>query len=168
MWYDWEGNELPVNTSSSVNFSVGAINSTQLMQTNVTETLKDYDLTNAILHMSVEAEGSMPNSNISTTFRHDNWFHPTALKDAQLVDPGLQLGYSDSTKNFSVTATSGVAALVWLDYPVGAVLNFDSNAFWLAPNETREIGYTVKSDTTNGGWIKGVTIESLYNQTLPY
>ena len=93
VWYDWEGNELPVNTSSPVNFSVGAINSTQVLQTNVTETLKDYDLTNAILHMSVEAEGTLPNSNISTTFRHDNWFHPTALKDAQLVDPARHHGH---------------------------------------------------------------------------
>ncbi|KAK5136883.1 hypothetical protein LTR08_001805 [Meristemomyces frigidus] len=167
-WYDWKGNKLPVNTSSSVAFTVGAINSTSVLQTFTTEILKDYDLTNVVMHMSIEAEGTLPNSNHSTTFRHDNWFHPTALKDAQLVDPGLQLSYSASSNNFSVTATSGVAALVWLDYPAGTVLNFDSNAFWLAPNETREIGYTVKSDSTSSGWIKKVTVESLYNQTLPY
>lgn len=165
-WYDWEGSQLPVNVTSSIDFSVGAINSTQVLQTFTTDILKGYDLTNVVMHMTVEAEGSLPNDNTTRTFRHDNWFHPTALKDAQLVDPGLQLSYSDNTKNFTVTATSGVAAWVWLDYPAGAVLNFDSNAFWLAPNETREVGYTVKSDSTNGAWVQGVTVESLYNQTL--
>lgn len=167
-WYDWSGNKLPVNTSSSVSFDVGAINSTQVLQTFTTNILANYDLTNVVMHMSVSASGSLPNTNTTRTFRHDNWFHPTALRDAQLVDPGLQLSYSNSTQNFSVTATSGVAAWVWLDYPAGAVLNFDSNAFWLAANETREVGYTVKSDSTNGGWISGVTVESLWNQTLPY
>ncbi|KAK4547881.1 hypothetical protein LTR36_010600 [Oleoguttula mirabilis] len=165
-WYDWSGSKLPINATSSVDFSIGAINSTQVLQTFTTDILKDYDLTNVVMHMTVEAQGSLPNDNTTRIFRHDNWFHPTALKDAQLVDPALQLSYSNSTKNFTVTATSGVAAWVWLDYPSGSVLNFDSNAFWLAPNGTREIGYTVKSDSTNGAWIDGVTVESLYNQTL--
>jgi len=165
-WYDWSGKQLNVNTSSSFDFEVGAINSTRVLQTNTTEILDGDDLTNAVMHMCVEAQGTLPNTNETRTFRHDNWFHPTALKNAALVDPGLQLTYSNSTRNFSVTATSGVAAWVWLDYPAGAVLNFDSNAFWLAPSQTREVGYTVKSDSTNGAWVDGVTVQSLYNQTL--
>ncbi|KAK5116350.1 hypothetical protein LTR62_007897 [Meristemomyces frigidus] len=165
-WYDWSGNKLPVNTSSSVDFIVGAINSTQVLQTFTTDILAGRDPSNTVLHMTIEAAGSLPNCNATRVFKHGNWFHPTALKDAQLVDPGLKLSYSSSTKNFTVEARSGVAAWVWLDYPSGAVLNFDSNAFWLLPNQTREVGYVVKSDSTNGGWIGGVTVQSLWNQTL--
>lgn len=165
-WYNWSGAKLSVNTSSSIDFTVGAINSTQILQTFTTDILKAYDLKNAVMHMSIEAQGCLPNSNATATFWHDNWFHPTALKDAALVDPGLQLNYSNSTKNFTITATSGVAAWVWLDYPSGAVVHFDSNAFWLQPNQSRQVGYTVQSDSTDGKWIEGVTVESLWNQTL--
>jgi len=98
-----------------------------VLQTFTSESLSGYDLTNVVMHMSVTAQGQLPNSNETRTLRHDNWLHPTALKDAQLVDPGLQLIYSNSTKNFTVTATTGVAAWVWLDYPAGAVVAFDSN-----------------------------------------
>lgn len=166
-WYDWTGKKLPVNTTSSMDFTVGAINSTQVLYANTTEILSGYEETNVVMHMEVNVTGCLPNSNVTQTFRHANWFHPTALRDAKLVDPGLQLMYSNATKNSSITATSGVASWVWLDYPAGPVLNFESNAFWLAPNQTREIGYTVKSDNTSGTWIEGVTVQSLWNQTQP-
>jgi beta-mannosidase len=80
----------------------------------------------------------------------------------------LQLSYSKSSECFTVTATTAVAAWVWLDYPDGAVVSFDSNAFWLAPGEARQVTYKVKNDTTNGAWIDGVTVQSMWNQTLPY
>lgn len=119
------------------------------------------------MKMDITATGSLPNDNTTRTFRHENWFHPTALQTAKLVDPGLQLSYSNSTKNFTVSATTGVAAWVWLDYDQpGTVLNFESNAFWLAPNTTREVGYTVKTDSSGGAWIDTVTVQSMWNQTL--
>ncbi|KAF2765513.1 glycoside hydrolase [Teratosphaeria nubilosa] len=165
-WYGWEGNKLPINTTSSVDFTVGAINSTQVLQGFTTELLKDYNITDVILYMFVTATGSTPNTNTTKTFTHQNFFHPSALKDAALVDPGLALYYSTMTQKFSVTATRGVAAWVWLDYPEGAVLNFESNGFWLLPGRTREVGYTVRSDTTDGKWKDGVTVQSIWNLTL--
>ena len=129
--------------------------------------LNDLNPTNVVLRMNVQAEGVLPNSDTKTTFRHENWFHASPLGMSQLEDPGLELSYSNETKCFTVTATSGVAARVWLDYPAGAVLNFDSNAFWLAPNESRQVSYKVKSDSTNGAWIDGVTVQSMWKQTLP-
>lgn len=118
--------------------------------------------------MRVKTEGTLPNSDTMQTFTHENWWHASALNKAQLHDPGLQLSYSNDTKKFSVTATKGVAAWVWLDYPNGAVLNFDDNGFWLAKGQTKEVGYTVKFDHTDGAWIDGVTVQSMWNQTLPY
>lgn len=164
-WFDWSGKKLDIKTPSSVDFEVGAINSTRVLQTNTTEILSGHDLNNALLRLTVEAEGKLPNSKKTQKFTHENWFHPAALKEAKLVDPGLELSYSNSTKTFTVEGKKGVASWVWLDYPAGAVLNFESNAFWLVPGEKKEIGYTVKSDTTNGRWIDGVTVQSLWNQT---
>lgn len=166
-WLDWRGQKLDVDTPSSVQFEVGAINSTKVLHTNTMDVLSDYELSNVVLRMDVQAEGVLPNSDTKTTFRHENWFHVSPLSKAQIQDPGLQLSYSNSTECFTVTATTGVAAWVWLDYPEGAVLNFDSNAFWLAPNESRQISYKVKIDHTYGAWIEGVTVQSIWNQTLP-
>ena len=164
-WLDWNGKRLEVNTPSSTEVEVGAINSTKVLQANTMDILKGQDPTNTILRMKVQAEGVRPNTNNKVTFRHESWLHVSPLNTAKLHDPGLQLSYSNTTKCFTVTATKAVAAWVWLDYPDGAVLNFDSNAFWLAPNESRQISYKVKNDTTNGAWIDRVTVQSIWDQT---
>jgi beta-mannosidase len=165
-WYDWTGMKLSVNTTSSQSFALGAINSTQVLQSFTAETLRDQDPRDSILKMSVAADGNLPNSNVTRTFRHETWFHPSALKDAMLVDLGLELEYSNSTHNFTVRANTGVAAWVWLEHGPGVLGNFDSNAFWLGRNESREVSFKVKNDTTGGKWVEEVTVQSLWNQTL--
>ncbi|TKA74266.1 hypothetical protein B0A49_08659 [Cryomyces minteri] len=82
------------------------------MSTN--EVLSGYDLTNVVMKVETTVQGRLSNSNTSTFFRHENWFRPIPLSQAKLVDPGLTLSYSNSTKNFTVQATTGVAAWVWL------------------------------------------------------
>jgi beta-mannosidase len=163
-WYDWSGNKLNVNTSSSTNFTVGAINSTQVLQTRVLGELPDPR--NTVLKMSAEATGALPNTNTTRTFRHETWFHASPLKDAALVDPGLELEYSNHTQNFTVRATKGVAAWVWLEHGPGVLGNFGENAFWLGRGEEREVGFKVKSDETGGRWVEDVTVQSLWNMTL--
>lgn len=165
-WYDWAGQDLGIKKNKTAKFEVGAINSTQILQTFTTDILSGHDSTNAILRMQVEAKGRMPNSNRTQMFRHENWFTPTGLNRAQLTDPGLALSHSKTSKKFSVTAEKGVAAWVWLDYPAGAVVHFDDNGFWLLPKETRQVGYSVQSDTTDGKWVEAVTVASIWNQTL--
>lgn len=166
-WYDWKGDQVDVGkNTSSVDVNVGAINSTQVLQTFTTSLLAGQDMDDVLLRMEVEMTSSLPNSNETQTFKNENWFHPQALRTARLLDPGLELSYDASGKKFSVTATKGVAAWVWLDYPEGAILHFEDNGFWLQRNETREIGYTVLSDETSGRWIEGVTVGSVWNSTL--
>lgn len=172
-WYDWEGNQLQMpNATMEKDFTVGALNSTQVLQTFTSSLFPNSNATgrdtnNAILHLSISATGSPPNSASNSTqlFRHENWFTPKPLRDAHLVDPGLELTYSNVTKNFTVTATKGVAAYVWLDYPAGTVAHFDSNGFWLKANASREVGYTVVSDESAGRWVEGVTVGSLWDLT---
>lgn len=167
-WYDWSGNLLNISTASNAEVNVGAINSTRVLSANIFDLLNStgFNYSNVLLRMETTVQGEMPNSNKSTTFTHENWFHAAPLSMAALVDPGLELSYSNETKRFNVSATSGVAAWVWMDYPEGAVVTFDGNGFWLLPNQTREVGYKIKSDSTGGSWVDGVTVESLYNNTL--
>lgn len=84
------------------------------------------------------------------------------------MDPGIVLTYDNTTMNFTVEATTGVAVWTWLDYTTGALLNFEENGFLLLPGRPREVGFTLKSDSTGGEWVDGVTVESLWNNTLAY
>ncbi|KAF2267100.1 putative beta-mannosidase [Lojkania enalia] len=166
-WYDWSGNRLNISAHVLADIVVGPINGTRLLSGKLDEIISSYDPSNVLLVSEVTAQGSLPNSKETETFNHINWFHAERLSKAKLVNPGLQLTHSHVTSKFTVVATTGVAAWVWLDYPAGVVLNFDSNAFWLLPGEEREIGYRVKSDTTDGKWVDDVVVRSLYDNMLP-
>ena len=171
-WYDWNGTKLNnTSTPRSAEFTVGALNTTKVLQANTNN--YTFDLSNAVLRMSLAATGVLPNSKSSTntTFTHEYFFHPTlslAPPHAKIVDPGLQLkrpsnGSSDLT--FTVTATTAVSAWTWLNMPEGVSGNFDSNGFWLIPNTPREVRFTLKNDTTGGSWIQSVTVSSLWDFT---
>ena len=77
------------------------------------------------------------------------------------------MSFSQDTQRFSVTATKGVAAFVWLEYPSGPIVQFDANGFWLRKGQTKEVGFTVVSDTTGGAWVNNVTVESVWDLTTP-
>ena len=126
------------------------------------------DYNNAILYMNITADAQLPNTNTVMTLYHENFFHANSLTDAGLVDPSINLTYNDTTQNFTVEATTGIAVWTWLDFPSGLLLNFDSNGFLLLPGQPREVGYTLKNDTTDGSWVGQVTVESLWNNTLAY
>ena len=165
-WYHWDGSPITNMSTPSTNFTVGALNTTKVLTQMLDNSTLDYN--NAVLFMNMTAQGRLPNTNVTRTFNHENFFHAFSLADAELVDPGLTLQYDNSTKNFTVTATKGVAAWTWLDNPAGTLLNFDSNGFLLLKGQSRRVGYTLKSDDTSGDWVNQVTVESLYNNTLSY
>ena len=165
-WYQWDGT-LITNVSIPVtSFTVGALNTTLVYATTIDNSTLDYN--NAVLYMNISARGQLPNTNTTTTITHENFFHADSLANARLVDPGLRLTYDSSVQVFTIEATSGVAVWTWIDYPAGVLLNFDSNGFLLLPGHPKEVGYTLKSDTTNGSWVEQVTVESLWNNTLAY
>jgi beta-mannosidase len=166
-WYDWSGNLLDISTPTTFDVEIGAINSTKILQTNTNDILTSNNPRDVVLHVQTSIQGSLPNSNHTQTFYHENWLSPVPLSQARLVDPGLEFSYDQSTEKFSVEATTGVAAWVWLDYPAGVVAHFEDNGFWLVPGGKREIGFTVQGGSTNTSWLEGVTAESLWNLTLP-
>lgn len=165
-WYHWDGTPITNISTPPTAFAVGALNTTRVLATTLDNSTLDYN--NALLRLNITAQGRLPNTDADTTFAHENFFHAFSLADAALVDPGLVLTYDDSTASFTVEATTGVAVWTWLDYPAGPLLNFHDNAFLLLPGEPREVGYTLKSDSTGGAWVRGVTVESLWNNTLAY
>jgi len=167
-WYDWSGTRLNISTPSSATVNVGAINTTLVLSTLMDDILSGYDSRDVVLHMETSLHGQLPNSNATQTFYHDNWFHPVPLSQARLVDPGLEITYDSTKMKFTVEATKGVAAWVWVDYPAGAVVQFESNGFWLEPGRKKEVGFKVVSESVGKSeWIKGVTAQSLWNMTLP-
>ena len=167
-WYDWTGKAVHAGVfpSTTADFTVGALNTTRVLQSNLANLTEMVDFTAAILHMNVTARGQLPNTKETITFNHENFFHAAPLSKAKMVDPGLRLSYSKDTKNFTVEATTGVAAWTWLDYPAGTVGHFDSNGFWLLPGRKREVSFTLETDNSSGSWLDGVTVQSLWNNTL--
>ena len=164
-WYKWDGTPITTHSlPSSTSFTVGALNTTCVLGFNTDDI--GLDFADAVLYVNVSARGNLPNSRTRQTFNHENFFTAVPLSQAKLADPGLRLSYSNTTKNFTVEATTGVAAWTWLDYPAGALVNFDSNGFWLLPGRPREIDLNLKSDDTGGEWVMGVTVESLWNNTV--
>lgn len=165
-WFDWSGNQLNISTPTSTNITVGGLNTTKVFEGKAGDLLKGYDPSNVVLGLYTHMHGSLPNTNESTVFTHTNFWTASSLAKAKLVDPGLRLSYSADRQTFTVTASTGIAARIWLDYPSGATVFFDDNGFWLAKGQSKEVGYDVQSDTTDGAWINGVTVQSLWNQTL--
>lgn len=167
MWYFYNGSEVANATSlNAQNIEVGALNSTQVFTANLEDTFGSSAFSDIVMRMNVSVTGQLPNSNETQTFTHTNWFHISPLSEANLVDPGLTLSHDDGAQTFTVTATSGVSAWTWLDHPAGAVVTFEDNGFWLGRGESKSISYNVTRDSTAGAWIDGVTVQSLWNNTL--
>ncbi|KAI9723828.1 MAG: hypothetical protein M1828_004078 [Chrysothrix sp. TS-e1954] len=170
LWYDWSGAELPqMDMTAGVqgrSFDVGPINSTRVYSRNVSSLLATSHNSpdDALLRLNISATGPLPNTAGNQTFTHEAWFHPASLAEARLVDPGLQFDVGESS--LVVQATQGVASWVWVDYPGGAVVAFEDNGFWLGKGERRTLGWTVKSDDTDGGWKGGIKVTSLWDSTL--
>ena len=168
-WYTWNGTLANVRGLRNQEVQVGALNSTRVYLSNITNDLEAarVDARDAVLKLNVSVTGYMPNSNDMTTFTHENWFHAVRLAEAKLVDPGLQLSHDVDARTFTVTATKGVSAWTWLDYPYGAVVAFSDNGFWLGKGESRTVSYNVTSDGTGGKWVQGATVRSLWDNTQP-
>jgi beta-mannosidase len=165
-WLDLKGNPLRKNANmpSKVDFTLGAINSTNIYTNNINN-IPIPDLQDAILILSVEALGHLPNSDTEIQFTHENYFLPVWPNQAKLVNPELSLSYNAEATTFTVEAREGVALYTWLDYPASTVGYFDVNSFLLVPGQPKEIGFTVQTDTSNGTWANTVTVESIWDQS---
>ncbi|KAJ9492869.1 hypothetical protein VN97_g362 [Penicillium thymicola] len=167
-WTDLSGKLIHGNAGTPLtkHFFVGALNTTNIYETNVAE-LSLSDMKDAVLVIDLTAHGHLPNaeSKTLTTFTHRNQFTPVFPKELALKNPKLKLSRNAETGEFTVEAQSAVSLYIWLDYPAGVVGYFEDNSFALLPGEQRTLKFIVQKDETGGKWVDGVTVRSLWDQT---
>ncbi|THC97484.1 hypothetical protein EYZ11_003018 [Aspergillus tanneri] len=166
-WMDLSGHRIAHNagTPTSVSFHVGALNTTKIYSSSISE-LGLTDQKDSILLLSLTGRGRLPNSHREMSFTHTNYFTPAFPKDLKLVDPGLNLSYDTDSDKFTVEATRGISLFTWLNYPAGRVGYFTENAFVLVPGQRKEIQFVTQVDGEVDNWAEEVTVQSLWNQTL--
>lgn len=164
-WVDLKGKPIPNNagTPKTIGFSVPAINSTRVLQTNMAD-VKLPDTKDAILMLSLDADGHLPNGDATVKFSHENHFLPVWPKDAKFVDPGLNLSKDNTTGSFTIEATKGVSLYTWLTHPDDVLGFFDDNSFILLPGQKKHVGFKLQEDS-GGNWMDKVTVESLWDLT---
>lgn len=182
-WLDWTGQELGLATGNEANdgsagartvdFIIGPLNSTLVATVDVSAVFGPGSdkASDAVLVANLTATGTPIRAQATTTFTHTNYWTPTPLASAQLQDPGLSITYSDDDKQFTVAAATGNSAWTWLaldanDSP-DTVVAFDDNGFFLRQGESRSVGYAVIGGRELAGWQGRVTVESIWNNTLP-
>lgn len=182
-WVDWTGNALRnVTTGSggggqtSFDFVVGGLNSTVLTSVDVsaltgggngTAATGGFNASNALFVASITATGTPVNTNATRTYTHTNYFTPTPLANAALVDPGLGVEYDRAADQLVVTASKGTSIWTWLQLSLdddAVVANFDDNAFLLRRGEQRRVKYKVLSGGSEG-WQGRVTVRSVWDFT---
>ncbi|KAI5286655.1 hypothetical protein KEM54_006612 [Ascosphaera aggregata] len=165
-WYDLRGRKIAGNAglSTSYNFHVGPLNTTDIVNTKMSD-MNIVDDKKSILIMTLEAEGHRPNSNVTAVFNHENYFMPVYPNEAKLVNPRLTWTYEMETGIFRVMANKGVSLYTWLDHPKGIIGHFSENNFVLLPNQTKEIEFHLVEDKTQGRWLSGVSLGSLWDQS---
>lgn len=67
--------------------------------------------------MNVTAYDQLPNSDSVKELRRETSLLPAQLKEARLMDLGLERSYDDVMGKFIVEAKTGVAVWAWLDIP---------------------------------------------------
>lgn len=186
-WIDWHGNALPgVSTGhggegkKSFDFVVGGLNSTVLTGVNVsaltgggsgTTTARGntsgFNASNALLVVSITAVGTPVNKKETRTYTHRNYFTPTPLAQAALVDPGLEVVYDRTADEFVVSASKGTSIWTWLSLSLeddAVVANFEENAFLLLRGEQKRVKYKVLTGGSEG-WQARVSVRSTWNFT---
>lgn len=185
-WLNWAGEELSLLTSNATNnasagprtvdFNIGPLNSTLIATIDISEIFEaagedNNNATDAVFVANLTATGTPVNSNATKAFTHSNYWTPTPLASAELKNPGLTVAYNQESKQFIVTAETGNSAWTWLaldpDDSPETIVAFEENGFFLRRGDSKTVGYDVIGGRELVGWQDRVTVESIWNNTLP-
>jgi beta-mannosidase len=126
-----------------------------------------FNASNAVFVASITATGTPVNGDATRTYTHTNYFTPTPLSKAALVDPGLSVVYDRREDEFVVTASKGTSIWTWLSLSLdddAVVANFDENAFLLRRGEQKRVKYKVLSGGSEG-WQERVSVRGVWDFT---
>jgi len=165
-WFDWEGHELETSTHKFTTPSLN--NSLILSATGFDKVLpKGTNETNVWMLLNMTAETDRG------TVTNEQYFNPTSLADASLVDPRIEVKRGKDF-TFTLSARGGVAPFTWMDHPFGtvgifvdAVSGLPSNGFYLVPGRDRTVQFVMNealskvSDPNSEDFI----VRSLWNNT---
>ncbi|KAL1672792.1 glycoside hydrolase family 2 protein [Schizophyllum commune] len=119
-YYDWKGEML---RSEVVEFGVGALNYTTVLEgEGVTDILPD-DRAKEDVWLLVNSMALVDGEIVTSK----NYFTPTSLAHANLVDPEVQLTHEGDLV-FTLNAKGGVAPLTWLEHLAGSIGYLADNA----------------------------------------
>lgn len=178
-WLDWAGDllDIPIGDgttgSTTAQYTVGPLNSTLLATIDIAQAFSSAanDAANAVFVANLTATGTPVNTNVTRTFSHTNYWTPTPLASATLTDPGLQIAYDAQNDDFTITAEMGNSMWTWISLDPGdspsTIAMFEDNGFFLRKGESKTVTYSVVGDEESDGWQKRVTVESIWNNTLP-
>ncbi|KAI0701284.1 glycoside hydrolase [Cerioporus squamosus] len=139
-WYDWSGTEL---NSSTVPFAVPTLNNSLVYQATGLNSILPTGQNAADVFLLLNLTAQVD----SRTVTQEQYFTPTTLAEANLVDPAIQVTAGDDL-TFTLSAQGGVAPFAWLDHPAGTVGFFQdkatgrpSNGFYLIPGMDRTVRF---------------------------
>ncbi|KDQ55681.1 glycoside hydrolase family 2 protein [Jaapia argillacea MUCL 33604] len=135
-WYDWSGNLLETSTQL---FSVPTLNNSVVYDASGLSSILPAGTSAADVWMLVNLTAQADNQTVT----NEQYFTPTSLAYANLVDPMISLTPGENL-TFTLSAKGGVAPWTWLDHPSGtvgyfadAVSGLPSNGFYLVPGIDR-------------------------------
>ncbi|KAI0839743.1 glycoside hydrolase family 2 protein [Hypoxylon sp. FL0890] len=174
-WVGWDGSVKNINDEAGdVDFTIGPLNATLLATLNIAELALSSGLntSEAVFVANLTASGTPPNTEATKTYTHTNWFTPTPLASAALVDPGLSVGHDNSTDEFVVRAEKGTSIWTWIsldeDDADEVIVAFNDNGFLLRKGEEKRIGYSlINGNGQRAGWRDRVGATSIWDNTLP-
>ncbi|KAH9949043.1 glycoside hydrolase [Amylocystis lapponica] len=165
-WYDWAGTPLGSTTQA---FAVPTLNNSVVYQGEGLD---------KILPSGQAAEDVWMLLNVTAnvngqTVTNEQYFTPTSLANAKLVDPEIQVG-RNADLTFTLSAQGGVAPYTWLDHPAGTVgyfvdatSNKPSNGFYLVPGIDRTVRFKINPvlSTVLAPNPADFVVRSLWNNT---
>ncbi|KAI1387515.1 glycoside hydrolase family 2 protein [Hypoxylon trugodes] len=171
-WIGWDGSV--VNTDlGDVEFTIQPINATVIATLDIRELTSNgtVDAKDVLLVANLTATGTPPNTETTKTYTHTNWFTPTPLASASLMDPGLSVEYDSGADEFVVRAEKGTSAWTWIALGDGdadeTIVAFDNNGFLLRKGEEKRLGYKlIGNNAEKEGWKDRVGATSIWDNTL--
>ncbi|KAF5346711.1 hypothetical protein D9756_010427 [Leucocoprinus leucothites] len=142
-WLDWNGTAL---STEKHEFEVPSLNNSVVLQrTGLGSILPEgRNETDVWMLMNVTAEVD------AKTVTNEQYFTPTSLANANLVDPQISLTPNEDSGHltFTLSAKGGVAAWTWMDHPAGTIGVFvdaqtgvPTNGFYLVPGLDRTLRF---------------------------